>query len=177
MEKEMVTSMNRLDILSAASQAVSIDRAATHGSAEKSFSMLAAIWSARLGTAIRADQVAIMLIDLKTVRAWGNPRHADNWVDIAGYAACGGEIAGADGAAVEPAAARGDKAAWVSGGKAVDGTMACPRCNHLPQEVPGTDQQFLACSCGRFRGDVTDWNRWVISETPLAPRVRGGVAQ
>ena len=35
-----------------------------------------------------------MLVDLKTVRAWGNPAHDDNWVDIAGYAACGGEIAG-----------------------------------------------------------------------------------
>ena len=30
---------------------------------------------------------------LKTVRAWGNPDHGDNWVDIAGYAACGGELA------------------------------------------------------------------------------------
>jgi hypothetical protein len=34
-----------------------------------------------------------MLIDLKTVRAWSNPEHFDNWVDMAGYAACGGEIA------------------------------------------------------------------------------------
>jgi hypothetical protein len=33
-----------------------------------------------------------MMIDLKTVRAWNNPSHADNWIDIAGYAACGGEM-------------------------------------------------------------------------------------
>jgi hypothetical protein len=35
-----------------------------------------------------------MMVDLKTVRAWGNPSHHDNWIDVAGYAACGGEIAG-----------------------------------------------------------------------------------
>ena len=39
-------------------------------------------------------QVCILLIDLKTCRAWGNPGHADNWIDVAGYAACGGEVAG-----------------------------------------------------------------------------------
>lgn len=84
----------RADILNAASQAVTIDRAATHGSVEDNFNSIAAIWSVRLGVTITAAQVAIMLVDLKTVRAWGNPAHSDNWIDIAGYAACGGEIAG-----------------------------------------------------------------------------------
>lgn len=85
--------MTRSEILEAAHQAVTADRAATHGEAEDSFSQIAAIWSARLGVPITAAQVAILLVDLKTVRAWGNPIHADNWVDIAGYAACGGEVA------------------------------------------------------------------------------------
>lgn len=83
----------RAAILDAARQAVMVDRAATHGAVERSFGTIADLWSARLGVAITAAQVAIMLIDLKTVRAWGNPAHADNWVDMAGYAACGGEIA------------------------------------------------------------------------------------
>lgn len=87
----------RSDILDAAAQAVTVDRAATHGAAEVSFTAIAAVWSARLGVTLRPDQVAIMLIDLKTVRAWGNPAHVDNWIDMAGYAACGGEIAGAGG--------------------------------------------------------------------------------
>lgn len=85
--------MTRGDILAAAHRAVTVDRAATHGSAEASFAMIAALWSARLGVVITPAQVAILLIDLKTVRAWSNPGHADNWVDITGYAACGGEIA------------------------------------------------------------------------------------
>lgn len=86
--------MTRSDILEAAHQAVTVDRAATHGAIEDSFSLVAAIWSARLGVSITAAQVAILLVDLKTVRAWGNPGHADNWVDMAGYAAIGGELAG-----------------------------------------------------------------------------------
>lgn len=85
--------MTRSEILDKAKEYVTRDRAATHGEAERSFAMIAAIWSARLGVDLRADQVALMMIDLKSVRAWDNPGHADNWVDIAGYGACGGELA------------------------------------------------------------------------------------
>lgn len=85
--------MLRTEVLETAREYVTKDRAATHGNVEDSFATLAAVWSARLGVPLRPDQVAIMLIDLKAVRAWGNPAHADNWVDIAGYGACGGEIA------------------------------------------------------------------------------------
>ena len=85
--------MLRARILAEASDCVTRDRNATHGSVESNFGRIAAIWSARFGVPVRPDQVAIMLIDLKTVRAWGNPAHADNWVDMAGYAACGGELA------------------------------------------------------------------------------------
>ena len=88
--------MNRVSILEDASECVSVDRAATHGDIEDSFASIAAIWGARLGVIIRPDQVAIMLIDLKTVRAWGNPYHCDNWIDMAGCAACGGEGATKD---------------------------------------------------------------------------------
>ena len=86
--------MNRTKILQDAMQAVTVDRAATHGKPEDTFSAIAALWSARLGQTITPAQVCIMLIDLKTARAWGNPGHGDNWVDMAGYSACGGELAG-----------------------------------------------------------------------------------
>lgn len=85
--------MKRADILATATEYVTKDRAATYGSAEDSFAMLGRVWGARLGIALRPDQVAIMLADLKTVRAWENPGHIDNWIDGAGYFACGGEIA------------------------------------------------------------------------------------
>jgi len=84
--------MNRAEILDAANKAVTVDRSAKHGGIEDTFSAIAAVWSVRIGMTIEPYQVAIMLTDLKTCRAWGNPKHNDNWVDIAGYAACGGEL-------------------------------------------------------------------------------------
>lgn len=90
------TQVNRTRILETANEYVTKDRAATHGDVEGSFAKLAAIWGERIGVSIRADQVAIMMLDLKTVRAWDNPKHLDNWIDMAGYAACGGEVATKD---------------------------------------------------------------------------------
>lgn len=84
--------MIRADVLDAARQAVTVDRAATHGRVEDTFGLIAGLWSARLGVPIAPHMVAIMLVDLKTARAQGNPGHRDNWVDMAGYAACGAEL-------------------------------------------------------------------------------------
>lgn len=83
---------SRSEILKKAREAVTVDRAATHGAPENSFGSIAKVWSARLGVTITPAQAAIMLVDLKTCRAWGNPAHLDNWVDMAGYEACGGEL-------------------------------------------------------------------------------------
>ncbi len=91
-------SLQRSDILDAATQAVTVDRNATHGAPADTFGAIARVWSARLGIEITPSQVCILMADLKTCRAWGNPAHVDNWVDLAGYAACGGELAGAGGA-------------------------------------------------------------------------------
>jgi hypothetical protein len=85
--------MNRKDILETAITIVTKDRATTHGDAESSFKSLAAIWSVLLGIDIKTHEVALMMVSLKMVRAMGNPSYDDNWVDLAGYAACGGEIA------------------------------------------------------------------------------------
>lgn len=86
----------RVKVLDDAYAAVTHDRADTHGALESSFGQIAAIWSVRVGVTITPAQVVIMMIDLKTVRGWGNPGHLDNWVDMAGYAACGGELAGGE---------------------------------------------------------------------------------
>lgn len=86
--------MNRTEILEAARQAVAVDRAATYGEAERNFGVIADLWSAYTGQALEPHDVAAMMILLKVALISGNPRHADSWVDVAGYAACGGEIAG-----------------------------------------------------------------------------------
>jgi hypothetical protein len=83
----------RKDILETAQQAVMVDRAATHGDLEQTFGLIAALWSGLLEKDVSPAQVALMLSALKIARAWGNPAHEDNWVDLAGYAACGGEMA------------------------------------------------------------------------------------
>ena len=86
--------MKREDILATAAEYVTKDRAATHGSAEDNFRRLADLWAAYLNVGeITATDVAVMLALLKVARIRENPGHADNWVDLAGYAACGGEIA------------------------------------------------------------------------------------
>ena len=85
--------MQRAAILSTAADIVTRDRAATHGKPEDTFGHIARVWSARLGVTITPAQVCILMIDLKSARAWANPGHEDNWVDAAGYAACGGELA------------------------------------------------------------------------------------
>lgn len=89
--------MTRSEILAAADQAVSIDRAETYGDAEVCFALIATYWGAHLDATVTAADVAAMMTLLKLARIKSNPGHADSWVDVAGYAACGGEIATAGG--------------------------------------------------------------------------------
>lgn len=86
-------SMSRAEVLDAARQAVMVDRAATHGDVERNFEMIAGLWSVYLGVQVTPADVGQMMILLKSARAKQNPGYADNWVDQAGFAACGGEIA------------------------------------------------------------------------------------
>lgn len=85
--------MERARILDSAKEAVTKDRAATHGNPEDTFGRLAALWSAYLGVPVTAVDAALMLGLLKVARAKGNPGHDDNFIDLAGYAACAGELA------------------------------------------------------------------------------------
>lgn len=88
--------MNRKQILDDAANAVLRDRSATHGKPENSFGDTANLWSVFLDRKIEPWQVAIMLGLLKVARAKGNPTNPENWTDMVGYAACGGELAKPD---------------------------------------------------------------------------------
>jgi len=85
--------MTRAEILAAAAHAVTQDRNATHGEPEDSFGLIAAYWTAHLDQYISRADVAVMMNLLKLARIKTSPEHADHWIDIAGYAACGGEVA------------------------------------------------------------------------------------
>lgn len=85
--------MNRKECLDAAAAAVLKNRQAIYGGVEDSFGDVARMWSIILGHQVTSAQVALCMAGLKIVRACSSPDHADNWVDLAGYAACGAEIA------------------------------------------------------------------------------------
>lgn len=83
----------RASILREAEQLVSATRRVEHGDPNETFAEIAAIWSVILGVEIRPDQHAACMIAVKLVRAKRNPAGRDNWLDMAGYAAIGGEVA------------------------------------------------------------------------------------
>lgn len=84
--------MKRTEILEAAARCVCGDREQDYGSPEDSFATIAALWNAYLGAEIDTKDVAAMLALLKIARIASGHAKEDNWVDLAGYAACGGEI-------------------------------------------------------------------------------------
>lgn len=86
----------RKEILEAAKKCTTQDRNNQYGELEDVFSFVAAKWQVHIDNRppgpLTAHDVAMMMIDLKTARSTNNPAYIDNYVDIAGYAACGGEI-------------------------------------------------------------------------------------
>lgn len=103
--KTMSEPTTRESILDAAKQCVCTDREGQYGSPEDNFTLIAKMWSEYLRATglgdgddsrdlISAEDVAVMMCLLKIARiATGEPK-ADSWIDLAGYAACGGEIQG-----------------------------------------------------------------------------------
>jgi hypothetical protein len=87
---------SRGQILDTAKSYVTKDRAADHGDMENNFSRIADYWSVHLDYPVHPTDVAVMMTLLKVARINSNPKHPDNWVDGAGYLACGGELAGGD---------------------------------------------------------------------------------
>ena len=86
--------MNRAETLEAAKKCVCGDREQDYGNPEDSFRRTAAMWTALFGVRFTAADVAEAMICLKLVREKTGHSKADNWIDIAGYAACGCEIQG-----------------------------------------------------------------------------------
>lgn len=82
----------REEILKKASEAISGERDEHYGSPEDNFGRIADYWSVYLNNTLTQTDVANMMILLKVARAMNDASHEDNWVDIAGYAACAGEI-------------------------------------------------------------------------------------
>lgn len=85
--------MNRPDILDKAKQCVCGQRENEYGSPENNFQIIADLWNAYKGINFTATDVAMMMALLKIARIRSGTATEDSFVDLAGYAACGGEIA------------------------------------------------------------------------------------
>jgi hypothetical protein len=82
--------MKREDILSAAAEITRGDRQKAYGDWSDNAADIAAMWSVILGHEVTPRQVALCMVALKVIRLKHGP-HADSWIDLAGYAALGGE--------------------------------------------------------------------------------------
>lgn len=85
--------MNRKECLEKATECVCGKRDIDYGRAEDSFASIAGLWAAYRGVAFTPKDVAVMMMLLKIARIKGNQATEDSFVDIAGYSACGCEIA------------------------------------------------------------------------------------
>jgi hypothetical protein len=88
-----MTNTTRKHILSEAERCVCTDREEQYGSPENSFYKISKLWNAYLGDNITdAHDVAIMMALLKIARISTGQVKLDNYIDLAGYAACAGEL-------------------------------------------------------------------------------------
>lgn len=82
--------------LKTASEAVTGDRNNDYGPPTEDFNTQAKMFSAYLSrtnnrdVAVTASDIAALMILVKMARQAHRPKH-DNWIDAAGYAACGAE--------------------------------------------------------------------------------------
>ena len=88
--------MTRESILNRAIECVCGEREQDYGTPEDNFNRIATYWSTHLGMEITAEDVAVMMALLKIARIGTGVATDDSWIDLAGYAACGGEIAAAE---------------------------------------------------------------------------------
>lgn len=95
MENQKPEPWTRQRVLREAEKCVCGHREQDYGTPEDSFQKIGNFWTAYLNYAakIDAEDVASMMALLKIARISENPQHMDSWVDLAGYAACGAEIA------------------------------------------------------------------------------------
>lgn len=88
--------MTREEILNAAKKCVCGGREEDYGKPEDSFGLIAELWTTYTRCDLTAKDVAVMMALLKIARIKTDVK-SDSYVDLAGYAACAGELAGCNG--------------------------------------------------------------------------------
>lgn len=94
--------VTRHSILETADRTVNGARAEVYGGPEDSFKLIASFWEPYIAAkcvgggvdvCINPEDVAVLMSLMKVARLAVSPNHEDSWVDLAGYAACGAELA------------------------------------------------------------------------------------
>lgn len=93
----------REECLRRANEIVNGQREQQYGTPEDNFKMIAEMWSAYLETDVSTVDVAMMMSLLKIARISTGTFKEDSFIDLAGYAACGYEIASGNDAKVDDA--------------------------------------------------------------------------
>lgn len=97
----MSATKSKADILAEATEVVG-GRGKSYGALEDNFVRIVRLWNAHLVNRypqvvelvqLDAQDVSMMMALMKIARLANDPNHHDSWVDVAGYAACGGELA------------------------------------------------------------------------------------
>lgn len=83
---------SRDTILDKAKSIINGERQGSYGNPEDSFAIIAQMWTAYLGKDLSSADVANMMVLMKVARNANGVYKDDNWIDICGYAAIGGEI-------------------------------------------------------------------------------------
>lgn len=86
--------MNRKQCLEEAIKCVCQDREDQYGDPENNFELIANFWTQYIGCTITAEDVAIMMALLKIARIKTGKHKDDNYIDLAGYAACACDLGG-----------------------------------------------------------------------------------
>ena len=93
--------MNKNEVLDKAKGLITNDRCNEYGTPYANFSRIAKMWTILLekvlgeGKQITPAMVANCMVSVKQTRLIQSEGHEDSWVDIAGYAGCGGEVSSA----------------------------------------------------------------------------------
>ena len=89
--------MTAVSILTSACNLVSGPRDRQHGAKRENFDRIATLWNAYLDTKrpgpLNAVDVGLMMVLFKLTRTQSGETNEDDFIDMAGYAACAGEIA------------------------------------------------------------------------------------
>ena len=101
--------LNRKEILEQALEIVTHDRNKKYGEPEDNFGMISDLWTTYLNgyfgstISISPEDVAVMMCLFKIGRMASGEYSPDSYVDLAGYAACAGEVAGKNYQTIEDA--------------------------------------------------------------------------